>query len=84
MALLGSTEWWQEAIRLKLGSTEWWQEAIRSNDLDVKAADIHNTYLTAPVSEKIGTRLVPEFGSDVGKIAIIVRALYGLHARIGR
>jgi hypothetical protein len=34
--------------------------------------------LTAPVSEKIWTRLGRKFGSDCGKIAIIVRALYGL------
>jgi hypothetical protein len=48
------------------------------NDLEVKAADIQNASLTAPVSERIWTRLGPEFGSYVGKIAIIVRALYGL------
>jgi hypothetical protein len=48
------------------------------NDLEVKAADIQNAYLTAPVSEKIWTRLGPEFGEDAGKVALIVRALYGL------
>jgi hypothetical protein len=48
------------------------------NDLEVKAADIQNAYLTAPVSEKIWTRLGRKFGSDSGKVAIIVRALYGL------
>ena len=48
------------------------------NDLEVKAADIQNAYLTAPVSEKIWTELGPEFGADVGKVAIIVRALCGL------
>ena len=48
------------------------------NDLEVKTADIENAYLTAPVSEKIWTVLGPEFGSDAGKRAIIVRALYGL------
>jgi len=48
------------------------------NDLEVKAADIQNAYLTAPVSEKIWTQLGPESGSDYGKIAVIVRALYGL------
>jgi hypothetical protein len=48
------------------------------NDLEVKAADIQNAYLTAPVSEKIWTRLGPKFGSDAGKTAIIVHALYGL------
>lgn len=48
------------------------------NDLEVKTADIENAYLTAPVSEQIWTVLGPEFGSDAGKRAIIVRALYGL------
>jgi hypothetical protein len=48
------------------------------NDLEVKAADIENAYLTAPVSEKIWTTLGAEFGGDAGKKAIIVRALYGL------
>ena len=48
------------------------------NDLEVKAADIQNAYLTAPVSEKIWTRLGREFGSDAGKKATIVRALHGL------
>jgi hypothetical protein len=48
------------------------------NDLEVKTADIENAYLTAPVGEKIWCRLGPEFGSDAGKKAVIVRALYGL------
>jgi hypothetical protein len=48
------------------------------NDLEVKAADIQNAYLTAPVTEKIWTKLGPEFGTDAGKLAVIVRALYGL------
>ncbi|KAI2504635.1 Reverse transcriptase (RNA-dependent DNA polymerase) [Fragilaria crotonensis] len=48
------------------------------NDLEVKTADIENAYLTAPVGEKIWCKLGPEFGQDAGKIAIIVRALYGL------
>ncbi|KAI2500399.1 Reverse transcriptase (RNA-dependent DNA polymerase) [Fragilaria crotonensis] len=48
------------------------------NDLEVKTADIENAYLTAPVGEKIWCRLGPEFGSDAGKRALIVRALYGL------
>ena len=48
------------------------------NDLQVKAADIQNAYLTAPVSEKIWTTLGAEFGNDAGRKAIIVRALYGL------
>ena len=37
-----------------------------------------NAFLTAPCAEKIWTTLGPEFGDDVGKKAIILRALYGL------
>ena len=48
------------------------------NDLEVKTSDIKNAYLTAPNSEKIWTVLGPEFGSNAGKRAYIVRALYGL------
>jgi hypothetical protein len=48
------------------------------NDLQVKAGDFQNAYLTAPVTEKIWTRLGREFGTDCGKKAVIVRALYGL------
>jgi hypothetical protein len=48
------------------------------NDLDVKMADIENAYLTAPLIEKVWTVLGPEFGDDSGKVALIVRALYGL------
>ena len=48
------------------------------NDLDVKASDIKNAYITAPCEEKIACVLGPEFGKDEGKTAIIVRALYGL------
>jgi len=48
------------------------------NDLEVKVGDVMNAYITAPCSEKIWTRLGPEFGPDAGKRAIVVRALYGL------
>ena len=48
------------------------------NDLDVQCGDVLNAYVTAPVGEKIWTKLGPEFGADQGKIAIVVRALYGL------
>jgi hypothetical protein len=50
------------------------------NDLDVKMADIENAYLTAPITEKVWTVLVPEFGDDAVKRALIVRALYGLNS----
>jgi hypothetical protein len=48
------------------------------HDLDVKAADVENAYLTAPTTEKVWTVCGPEFGPDQGKKALIVRALYGL------
>jgi hypothetical protein len=48
------------------------------NDLEVKAADILNAYISAPIKEKVWCVLGAEFGADTGKSAIIVRALYGL------
>jgi hypothetical protein len=49
------------------------------NDLEVKASDIQNAYLTAPLlTEKIWTVCGAEFGEDQGKNAVVVRALYGL------
>jgi Reverse transcriptase (RNA-dependent DNA polymerase) len=49
------------------------------NDLDVLAADIGNAYLNARTKEKIYIICGPEFGDPyVGRIAVIVRALYGL------
>jgi hypothetical protein len=49
------------------------------NDLEVKASDIQNAYLTAPLlNEKIWTVCGAEFGEDQGKNAVVVRALYGL------
>jgi hypothetical protein len=48
------------------------------NDLEVKIGDVENAYLMAPVTEKIWTRLGPEFGDDSGKQANVVRSLYGL------
>ena len=48
------------------------------NDLPICAADIQNAYLQAPASEKHYIICGPEFGlENVGKLAIIVRALYG-------
>ena len=48
------------------------------NDLDICAADIKNAYLQAPNSERHYTICGPEFGTEnVGKVAIVVRALYG-------
>jgi hypothetical protein len=48
------------------------------NDLKILACDIQNAYLTAQCREKIWTVAGPEFGSDRGKIMLVVRALYGL------
>ena len=48
------------------------------NDLEVKASDVQNAYLTAPCVEWIYTRLGPKFGPDQDKIAVIVWTLYGL------
>ena len=48
------------------------------NDLQVKASDVQNAFLTAPCEEKIWTKLGPEFGVDAGKSAILTRALYRL------
>ena len=48
------------------------------NDLEVKIGNVVNAYITAPVTKKVWTVLGPEFGSDAGKSAVIVRILYGL------
>jgi len=48
------------------------------NDLKVKVGDVLNAYITAPITEKVWTVLGAKFGSDAGKSAIIIRALYGL------
>ena len=48
------------------------------NDLQVKASDMQNAFLTAPCEEKIWTKLGPEFGVDAGKSAVLTHALYGL------
>ena len=46
--------------------------------LPVCAADIQNDYLQDPASEKHYVIYGPELGLDnIGKIAVIVRALYG-------
>jgi Reverse transcriptase (RNA-dependent DNA polymerase) len=49
-----------------------------SNDLDIKAAGIGNAYLNAYTSEKVYTITGPEFGEESNRIAVIVRAVYGL------
>ena len=48
------------------------------NDLEIQSADIKNAYLTAPCRERVWTRAGVEFGDDMGKAFMIVKALYGL------
>ena len=48
------------------------------NGLEVYAADIQNAYLQAPSSQRDYVICGPEFGiENVGKVALIHRALYG-------
>ena len=47
------------------------------NGLKVLGCDIQNAYLTAPTLEKVWTVARAEFGSEKGKIRLIVRALCG-------
>jgi hypothetical protein len=48
------------------------------NNLEVLGADVQNAYINAKTSEKVYTTAGPEFGTNEGRPAIIVRALYGL------
>ena len=50
------------------------------NDLKIEAADIQNAYLNAPTREKVHIVCGPEFGHNQGRVAVIVRALYGLRS----
>jgi hypothetical protein len=50
------------------------------NDVEVLSCDIQNAYLTAQTKEKLWIRVDAAFGSDKGRPAKIVRALYGLKA----
>ena len=54
--------------------------AAALNDLDILAADIQNAYLSASTKEKLYCVVGKEFGSDAGRPAKIVRALYGLRS----
>ena len=51
---------------------------VAFNDLDIKFADIKNSYLPTLIREKLYIWAGPEFGQDAGKFFIIVRAIYGL------
>lgn len=48
------------------------------NDLKILTSDIGNAYLNAYTTEKVYTIAGIEFGEESGRIAVIVRALYGL------
>ena len=48
------------------------------NYFPVKVAEIQNTYIMAPVKEKILTVLGRDFGEDAGRKDIGVRAIYGM------
>jgi Reverse transcriptase (RNA-dependent DNA polymerase) len=48
------------------------------NDINVLACDIQNAYLTADCRERIYIIAGPEFGSEVGSIMVVKKALYGL------
>ena len=48
------------------------------NDLDLFACDVESAYLCADCLEKVWCVAGSEFGSDKGKVLLIVRALYGL------
>ena len=47
-------------------------------NVEIRAADIGNAYLNAKCREKIWTVAETEFGSDKGKVMLVVHALYGL------
>ena len=48
------------------------------NDLNIEVCNIQNAYSTAPMKEKRYIIAGSEFGSNTGKVILIVRALYGL------
>ncbi|KAI2507356.1 Reverse transcriptase (RNA-dependent DNA polymerase) [Fragilaria crotonensis] len=48
------------------------------NDLNILGADVQNAFLTAPNKEKCWMVAGPEFGSEEGKVFLVVKALYGL------
>ena len=60
----------RESVRIALTLTT-------PNGLDAKINDIQNAYLNASTTERLYTKLGPEFDLDAGKFAVIVRALYG-------
>ena len=51
-------------------------EILALNELQVLSCDTQKAYTTAPCRDKVWTIHGKEFGSDSGKVMIIVRALY--------
>ncbi len=47
------------------------------NGLDILGADVQNANIDAKTDERVYTIAGPEFGSNEGRPAIIVQALYG-------
>ena len=45
--------------------------------IEICAADVGNAYLNAPTREKLWTVAAQEFGSNRGKVMLVVKALYG-------
>jgi Reverse transcriptase (RNA-dependent DNA polymerase) len=53
------------------------------NNLDNMSVDIQGAYLKAPCKEEVYTRCGPVFGpKHMGKIALVVKALYGLKTSV--
>ena len=48
------------------------------NNVDIRATKIGNAYLNAKCREKIWIVAGTEFGSEKGKVMLVVRAIYGL------
>ena len=48
------------------------------NDVEVIVAEIGNAYLNTKCREKIWTVAGADFGTEKGKVVLLVRALYGL------
>jgi hypothetical protein len=52
------------------------------NDLDILGANVQNAYINTKTNEKVYTTASPEFGSNEGRPAVIVRALMGSRVQV--
>jgi hypothetical protein len=50
------------------------------NDLDILAVDMQGTYLNSPTTEQVYTIAETKFGSNAGRSAKVIKALYGLQS----